>query len=193
MPVRLEQLVGEGGVLGGQRRAVVETRLGPEHEFEAVAVLGNGDAFGQQPVDRVRLIERERHQRIETHLHARRRIAARHEAVQRVEGLDVLIEEPVGRREIEKPALRRVGVDIVEMREIRRIFQVAEGREPVQLLARRAGREDFSGKQRRGEASSRAGEEVAAGGAHQFVFPYFAASAFSFSGSIHQDSVSGPA
>ena len=69
--------------------------FGPQREFEAVAVRRDGHRLRKQAVDRIGLVERAGHQRIEAHLHARRRIALGHEAVQRVEGLGVLVVDPL--------------------------------------------------------------------------------------------------
>ena len=52
MAVLLEQHVGEGDVLGGQRRAVVEARLGPQHELKLLRSSEIVDAFrpaGRRP------------------------------------------------------------------------------------------------------------------------------------------------
>ncbi len=54
----LEDVEAEGGVLCRQRRAVVPARLGPQMEGEAVPVLGDLDALGQQAVEGVGLVER---------------------------------------------------------------------------------------------------------------------------------------
>ena len=153
MTLFLEGQVGEGDVFGRQRRAVVPARLGPQREGEDVAVGRDRHRFGKQAVERVGLVERPRHQRVVAHLHARRRVAARHEAVQRVEGRDVLVVLPVGRREIERAAFRRVRVEIAEMGEVRRIFEIAEGRQAVQRRIGRAFREKTARqKRRRGSA-----------------------------------------
>ena len=194
MAVFFERQVGKGDVMRGDRRPVVPARLGPQHEGVAVAVLGDRHAVGEVAIDRVRLVPGVHHQRIETRLHARRRIPAAHETVHRVEGLDVLIVEPVARLEIECPARRRVRRGIVELLETGRIFQIAEGRKPVQRHAARIVRpaERRKGGARRDAAGK--GQETPAvyreTAIHCALPP--AASAASFSGMIHQESMSAP-
>ncbi len=56
----------------------------------------------------------------------------------------------------------------------------------------RAVGEGFAGKQWRRQRRGARGQEVTAAHRHQLLPLYLAASAFSFSGSIHQDSVSAP-
>ena len=62
---------------------------------------------------------RPRHQAREGQLHALRRVAAQDVAVERIEGEEVLIEHRVRADLREHAALRRVRIDVVEMREVR--------------------------------------------------------------------------
>src|SRR6266404_1409285 len=84
-----------------------------------------------KPVEGVRLVGRARQQAGEGELHALRAIALEDEDVERIEGEKVLIEGPGGSDLGERAALRRIGVDVVEMLESRRIFEVAERRDAV--------------------------------------------------------------
>ncbi len=77
MPLLLEGQVGERDVLCGERRARHATVAPRAAEREAVAVRRDRHAFGDQPVDRIGFVQRPRHQTVEAHLHARRRIAVR--------------------------------------------------------------------------------------------------------------------
>src|SRR5262249_59119838 len=74
-----------------------------------------------------------RHQAREGELHALRAVALEDEDVERIEGEKVLIEDPVRSDLGERAALGRVGVDVVEMLERRRIFEIAERRDAVPL------------------------------------------------------------
>ena len=62
MPFVLQQFEGEGDILGGERRAVMKTCLLAQRKGVAVAVFGNRDTIGDEPIDRVRLVERPYHQ-----------------------------------------------------------------------------------------------------------------------------------
>jgi hypothetical protein len=55
------------------------------------------------------------------------------EAVERIEGEKVLIEGPSGPDVGEHAALRGVWIDVIEMLEVGRIFEIAEGRNPMAL------------------------------------------------------------
>ncbi|EPZ76042.1 hypothetical protein M798_07925 [Brucella melitensis ADMAS-G1] len=97
-------------------------------------VLGKCDAFRDQAIDGIRLVQRRHHQRVEGQFHARRRIALEGE---RVEGKRVLIPYPSQRGQRETAALWGIWIGIVEMGEIGAVFHVAESRQAVQRLARR--------------------------------------------------------
>ena len=79
------------------------------------------------------------------------------------------------------------------MREVRPVFEVAEGRQPVQFVAGRVGGEGFARQQGGGRGSTAQSKEIAAGqNRHQLLPLYLAASAFSLLGSIHQEFWSAP-
>ena len=159
----LIRLEGVGDIGGSQRGPIVEPRLGSELEFECVPIVRNGHRFGQQTVERIGLVQRSHHQGVETHLNARRAVALRREAVQRVEGEGTLVEDPVGRRKVEQAALRRIRVHIVEVREIGWIFEIAEGRQSMQFRAARSLGEGATGQERSGSACCANGQEIAPG------------------------------
>jgi hypothetical protein len=197
MALLLQELIAEGHILRRQRRAVVEAGLRPQLEGEAVAVGGEGHAFGHQSVQAVRFVPGAHHQRIEAHLHARRRVAGAHIAVERVEGEDVLVVKPVARLEVERAALGRLRAGIVEVLEIRPIFEIAEGGEAMKRHLRLDLCEGLPAEEGSGDGRSRHLQEMAPGGGGkchggQFWLLYLAASAASRSRSIHQDSVSTP-
>ncbi len=120
----------EGHVMRGERRAVVEFRLGAQREAVGQPVVGDANAARGQPVHGVGLVARAHHQRREGQLHALRGVALQDEAVERIEGLERLIELPVRADLREHAALGRVRIDVVEIRKIRRIGEVAEADMP---------------------------------------------------------------
>ena len=135
----LQRVEGEHHVVGGERRAVGELRLGPQIEGDRLAVVGDLGALGHQPVDRVRLVGRRHHQRVEQQLEPLRRVAFQNVVVEAVEGGDAA---PADQRE--RAALGRVGIGIGEMLEIGRVGEIAEGREAVLCFPRRPpGREGW--------------------------------------------------
>jgi hypothetical protein len=69
-----------------------------------------------------------RHERGKGPLDALRRVAFQDVAVERVEGEKALIELPVTTDLREQAAFRRAGIDVVEVWEVARIFQIAESR-----------------------------------------------------------------
>ena len=152
MALRLEGGEREHDVLGADAAAVVEARLGAQEKAIGQAVGGNGDRTGGEPVHRVRLVGCARHQRREGELHPLRAVALEDEGVERVEGQEILVELPRRSHLGEGSALRRVRIDIVEMAEVRRVFQVAERRHAVAfgvLVSRMRKAAEFgSGKRR---------------------------------------------
>ena len=117
----------------GQPAAVVEARLRPQRKAIGQAVGGDADRARGEPIHRVRLVVGPRHQRREGQLHALRRVAAQDVAVERIEGQRVLVVDRA-RADLRKhAALGRLGIDVVEMRKVGRILQVAERRHAVPL------------------------------------------------------------
>src|SRR5262249_7079228 len=81
----------------------------------------------------VRLVARARHQRGKGQLHALGSVALEDEAVERIEGEKILVVETV-RADLGKyAALGCVGINVIKMREIRPVGEIAESREPVRF------------------------------------------------------------
>ena len=167
----LEDRQREGDVMGGQLGAVVKARLGAHQVAVGLAVGRNAHRARRQPIHAVRLVVRARHQAREGQLHALRGVALEDVAVERIEGEEVLIEHPVRADLREDAAFRGLRIDIVEMGEVARIFEVAEDRDAVAFrLVRRLRRETRRARERAGTDDKR----VAAGDLH-CRFPVFAA------------------
>ena len=133
MTLLLQRLEGEHHVVGGDRAAVAELRLRPELEGHRHAVVGDLGALRDEAVDRVGFVRCAGHQRIEQEVEALRRVTLENEIVEAVEGGDAAPAD-----QGEGAALRRVGIDVVEMIEVGGVGEIAEGREAV-LRFRRAG------------------------------------------------------
>ena len=131
----LEDLQREGDVAGSERAAVVELDAGPHQKAVSEPIRGYANRARGEAVEGIRLIGRARHQAREGELHALRAVALEDEDVERIEGEKVLIEGAARPDLGEQPALWRIRVDIVEMLESRRIFEVAERRHAVALGA----------------------------------------------------------
>ena len=162
MALFLQRVQREGDVMRGQLRTVVETRLGSHREAIGELVGRNPHRFCGKAVHRVGLVVRARHQRIKTQLHALGALTLEDEGVERIEGLERLIVGPGRRDRGKQPSLRRVRIDVVEMVEVGRIFQIAEHRQPVRLGAV-SGRGDAGAKLRGAERADAETEYVAAG------------------------------
>ncbi len=135
MALVLENFQGEGHVVGGERAAVVKLDAGPHQEAIGEPVLGYLHRAGCKPVQAIRLVLGRCHQAREGELHALGAIAPEDETVERIEGEKILV-VGAGRSDMgEHAALRRIGLDIVEMLEVRRIFEIAEGRHAMALGA----------------------------------------------------------
>src|SRR5690606_30009504 len=101
--------------------------------------------------------------------------------------LDVLVEQPVAGLQPHDAALWRIRVGIIEGGETGRIFQVAEGRKPVD---RRFGwhlRKEGAGGKYRAQCAGPLQETPSRGPCHHLPAPQFA-----LPGSIHQESMSTP-
>ncbi len=141
----LEQLEREQHVVGRDRLAVGEVCLGVEMEGDRRAVFGNLDAFGHEPVEREGLVEAARHETLDGE-------------VANAVGGDTLddewvevVERPVG-AEDETPAFGRVGIDVGEMREARRLLGLAVEGNGVHRLGLR-------GKPRRQQCQSQGDDQ----------------------------------
>ena len=108
MALFLEHIEREGDIVGGQRRAVVEFGARPDEELIDQAVGRAAHFLRGKPVHGVRLVAGADHQRREGQLHALRGVALEDEAVERIEGEEILVVEAV-RADLRKhAALRRV-------------------------------------------------------------------------------------
>ena len=133
MALGLQRIEGEHHVLGGERAAVGEARLGAQIKRHRHAVIGHLGALGDEAIDRVGLVCRAGHQRIEQELEPLRRVALEDVVVEAVEGGDAA---PAHERE--GAALRRIGVGIGEMGEVGGVGEIAKGGQPVPPLAAEA-------------------------------------------------------
>ena len=149
MALGLQRLEGERHIVGGERRAVGELRLGPQREGHRHAVRRDLRALGHEPVDGVRLVRRARHQRVEQKLEPLRRVALENVVVEAVEG-----GHPAPADEREGAALRRVGVRVGEVLEVCGIREIAEGREPVLCFGTRPARARQARERRRAMAAT---------------------------------------
>ena len=107
----------EDHVLGGDRAAVVEPGLRAQGEGNPGAIFGDLDGLGDQAVHRERLVGRADHQRVVNEANLRGRDAPDDEGVEAVEGADG--------RLLDRAALGRVRVDVVEMGEVGPVFRRA--------------------------------------------------------------------
>ena len=114
VPFFHKRLEGKHHVGGGDRRAIVKLRARIEVEDDPAPVLRQLGGFRDQPIDRVGLVHRPRHQGIEHE--ARQLFLAAFED----EGIDGLVGSD--RLELELAALGRVRIDVVELREAGRVF-----------------------------------------------------------------------
>ena len=130
MPLLLERLEREHDVVRRHRRAVGELGLGPQVERDRQAVGRPHRRARDQAVDGIRLVVGAHHQAVEQQRQALRGVALQDEGVEAVER-----QRRAGAHLRDAPALRRVRIDVVEMLEVRRILQVAEGRDAVPLDA----------------------------------------------------------
>jgi hypothetical protein len=133
MALLFEQIEREGDVLRCEPRAVVEFRRGPDEEFIGQAVGRAPHLFSGEAVHGVGLVAGAHHQRCESQLHALRGIALEDEAVERVEGEEVLIVGTVRPDLREHAAFRGIGIDVAKALEIGRIAEIAERRHAVAL------------------------------------------------------------
>src|SRR5215831_8203870 len=129
----LEDFQRKGDIVSGERAAVVEGDAGAHQKTVGQPVRGYLHRTSGKAVEGIRLVIGARHQAREGELHALRAVAPEDEDVERIEGEKVLIEGPGGSDLGERAALGRIGVDVVEMLEVGRIFEIAESRTPMAL------------------------------------------------------------
>jgi len=115
-------------VLRRDRRAVMPARLFAEMEGDRGIVGGIGRPFGDQAVGGRGLIEAVAHQALEHEPEPSRSLSLVEHRVEAVEAADF--------GHAHDPALGRVGVHIVEMGEVGRIFRGADERERVMMDGR---------------------------------------------------------
>jgi hypothetical protein len=127
----LEDLEREGDVVGGERAAVVEGDAGTHQKTIGQPVRGYLHRTSGKAVEGIGLVIGARHQAREGELHALRAVAPQDEDVKRIECEKVLIEGPGGSDLGERAALGRIGVDVVEMLKVGRIFEISESRHAV--------------------------------------------------------------
>src|SRR5262249_40645194 len=105
----------------------VELDHGPQQKTISEPVGRYLHCARSEAVQRVGLVLGACHQAREGELHTLRTIALEDEAVERIEGEKVLIEGPSCPDVGEHAALRGVWIDVIEMLEVGRIFEIAEG------------------------------------------------------------------
>ena len=129
-PLLLQELKENMHVVGGDRLAVREPRLGVEIEGDRGAVLGHLDGLGDEAIQRERLVEPARHQAFDGQIAD----AVGGDALD-----DERIEAVVGaeRAENQPPALRRVRVHVGEVRKVRRLLRGAVKGNAVHRLGAR--------------------------------------------------------
>src|SRR5438128_2007490 len=130
MALFLEDFQREGDVVGGDRASIVEPDPGPQQKTISEPVGRYLHRARSEAVQRVGFVLGARHQAREGELHTLRTIALKDEAVERIEGEKVLIEGPSCPDVGEHAALRGFWIDVIEMLEVGRIFDIAEGRYP---------------------------------------------------------------
>src|SRR5262245_27580055 len=129
----LENFQREGDVVGGERATIVELDPGPQQKTISEPVRRYLHRARSETVERVGFVLSARHQAREGELHTLRTIAVKDEAVERIEGEKVLIEGPSCPDVGEHAALRGAWINVIEMLEVGRIFEIAEGRNPMAL------------------------------------------------------------
>ncbi len=138
----------EDHVLGRDRLAVMEARLRTQLEGRGAEVVGKGDPFGEQAIGRRRLVGAALHQLVVEQAQADRRIAPHRKGIERVEGPKRPLPHAA--------ALRRVGIDPVEMSEALVVGRLADQRERVvlgEIVRRRRGRSAKGKHEGNGRAS----------------------------------------
>src|ERR1700716_3296484 len=133
MALVFEQRQREGDVVRSERTPIMELDAGSHQEPVGQAVLGYSNGPRSKAVQGVRLIRSAHHQTCESELQALGGVALQNEAVQRIERQTVLIENQIRADIRERAALRRVRVDIIELLEVRGVFEGSERREPMTL------------------------------------------------------------
>ena len=126
MALLLEDVEAEDHVGRGHWRAIGEPGFGAHAEGDGAAVRGKLRRVRDEAVDGVRLVHVARHQGVEQQVKALGGITLQDEVVEAVEGI-----ARRGADERQAPALGGVGVDPVEVLEVRGNLEIAEGREAM--------------------------------------------------------------
>ncbi len=160
----LQQLQREGDVLRGQGAAVMEAGLRPQQKPVGQAVGGDLHGARGQAIDGIGLVMGggeyggRAHEGREGEVDALGGIALENEGIERIEREVVLVELAHHRELREHAAFGRVRIDVVEMLEVGRIFEVAEGRHAMMLgllLLRAAPDAHHDGRDRSGPEHER--------------------------------------
>src|SRR5262249_40943879 len=158
--VLLERLHGEDHVLDRHRLAVMMARVGAQAEGRRAKVARMGDRFGNEPVVGRYFVERRRQQRVGEDARS-----CRDRSLQPGDDL-VEVVERAQRHQAHAPTLGRARVDVVEMLEARRIFELSEQRQsmlPVERMFLRARR---GAEKRRSKSIEDRGESCENAGAN---------------------------
>src|SRR5712691_2613575 len=128
MSLVFEYFQRKGDIVGSKQAAVVKSDSRAQQEPVGKAVLGYLNGARGEAIQGVRLIRGAHHQTRESELHSLRAVALQDEAVERIEREDILIENNARPDMREHPALRSVRIDVVEVLEVRRVFEIPERR-----------------------------------------------------------------
>jgi hypothetical protein len=141
----------------------VEARLRAQQEAIDAAVGGDAHHARGQAVERVGLVPGALHQGRERALDAHGGVAAQDEAVEGIEGQEILIVIADGADLGKHAAFARLRIDIVEVAEVDRIFEVAECRHAVAFDLGGFRRGNGEPRKRGGERAGRGGERLPPG------------------------------
>ena len=155
MALVLQRIQRPRHVVRGERRAVVEFGFGPQGKTIGQTVVGDADALCRQPVHCIGLVTRARHERGERGVHAEGARAFQNVGVKRIEGEKGAVVAAARYRFRIDAALGRVRIDVFEMRKIRRVGEIAEGRHAVTFDLLRARRRELRGGDRAGRQHER--------------------------------------
>ena len=111
----------------------MEARFRAQGKAVGELVVGDAHALRNEPIERIRLVSRAGHQRVEGAGHAGGAVPAQHEDVEGVERIEVLVAERLLDLDRQRAALRGGGTHVIEMLEVGRIFQLAEARQAVRF------------------------------------------------------------
>src|SRR5262245_30714555 len=145
----------------------MEFRLRTQGEGVEKPVIGNADTAGREAVHGIWLVARTYHQRCERKLHALRSVTLENEAVERIEGQERLIELAVRSDLREYSAFRRFWIDIIEVRKIRWVAEIAERRHAVLVDIFRRNENDAIADARRGHTGQKS-QSTAATESHRY-------------------------